>query len=95
MRSRCAASGEEALHLLRDAAGNDPYELMILDMQMPRMDGLMLARTIKSDPLTAGVHLVMLTSLGHSLDPVELKEAGIEACVMKPVQQARLARSVD
>jgi two-component system sensor histidine kinase/response regulator len=90
MRSRCAASGEEALRLLREAACDDPYELVILDMQMPHMDGLMLARAIKNDPLTAGVQLVMLTSLGHHLDPGELKAAGIEACVLKPVQQARL-----
>jgi two-component system sensor histidine kinase/response regulator len=90
VRSRCAASGEEALRLLREAACDDPYELVILDMQMPDMDGMMLARTIKNDPLTAGVQLVMLTSLGHHLDPAELREVGVEACVLKPVQQARL-----
>jgi two-component system sensor histidine kinase/response regulator len=90
LRSECAASGEEALRLLRFTATDDPFELVILDMQMPNMDGLMLAHTIKGDPLTANVHLVMLTSLGHHLDPNALKSAGIEACVLKPVQQARL-----
>jgi len=90
LRSECAASGEEALRLLRFTATDDPFELVILDMQMPNMDGLMLAHTIKDDPLTSGVHLVMLTSLGHHLDPNALKSAGIEACVLKPVQQARL-----
>jgi two-component system sensor histidine kinase/response regulator len=90
LRSECASSGEEALRLLRFTATDDPFELAILDMQMPNMDGLMLAHAIKDDPLTAGVHLVMLTSLGHHLDPNALKSAGIEACVLKPVQQARL-----
>ena len=90
LRSECASSGEEALRLLRFTAHDDPFELVILDMQMPNMDGLMLAHTIKNDPLTAPVHLVMLTSLGHHLDPNALKSAGIEACVLKPVQQARL-----
>ena len=90
LRSECAASGEEALRLLRFAANDDPFELAILDMQMPKMDGLMLARTIKEDPLTRAVQLVMLTSLGNHLDSGDLKEAGIEACVLKPVQQARL-----
>jgi two-component system sensor histidine kinase/response regulator len=90
LRSECASSGEEALRLLRFTATDDPFELAILDMQMPNMDGLMLAHAIKDDPLTAAVHLVMLTSLGHHLDPNALKSAGIEACVLKPVQQARL-----
>jgi two-component system sensor histidine kinase/response regulator len=90
LRSECAASGEEALRLLRFTATDDPFELAILDMQMPKMDGLMLARAIKEDPLTKNVQLMMLTSLGNHLDAVELKEAGIETCVLKPVQQARL-----
>jgi len=90
LRSECAASGEEALRLLRFTANDDPFELAILDMQMPKMDGLMLARAIKGDPLTKNVQLMMLTSLGHHLDPDDLSAAGIEACVLKPVQQARL-----
>jgi PAS domain S-box-containing protein len=90
LRSECAASGEEALRLLRFTATDDPFELAILDMQMPKMDGLMLARKIKEDPLTSAVQLVMLTSLGNHLDPSDLKHAGVEACVLKPVQQARL-----
>ena len=73
LRSECAASGEEALRLLRFTATDDPFELAILDMQMPKMDGLMLARAIKNDPLTKNVQLMMLTSLGHHLDPEELK----------------------
>jgi two-component system sensor histidine kinase/response regulator len=90
MRSACASSGEEALRMLRQAAVDDPYELAILDMQMPQMDGLMLARAIKKEPLFTAVRLVMLTSLGNDLDASELKASGIVACVLKPVQQARL-----
>jgi two-component system sensor histidine kinase/response regulator len=90
MRCQCVGSGEEALRVMRASALDDPFELVIVDMQMPHMDGLMLARAIKNDPLTARAQLVMLTSLGHHLDPAELKAAGIEACVLKPVQQARL-----
>jgi len=90
MRNNCAENGEMALKMLRNAAANNPYDLAILDMQMPQMDGLMLARAIKSDPLIAGTRLVMLTSLGNHLDGAEMKAAGIEACVLKPVKQARL-----
>jgi len=90
MRSTCASSGEEALKILRQASVDDPYELAILDMQMPQMDGLMLAREIKMDPFFAAVRIVLLTSLGNDLDASELKTSGIAACVLKPVQQARL-----
>jgi two-component system sensor histidine kinase/response regulator len=90
MRSNAAENGEMALQMLRNAAAHDPYDLAILDMQMPNIDGLMLAKAIKDDPAVAQTKLVMLTSLGNHLDGAEMKAAGIEACVLKPVKQARL-----
>ena len=90
MKSALASSGREALEMLRAASGSAPYELVILDMQMPEMDGLMLARAIKDDPAIASTHLVILTSLGNQLDAEEMKTYGIEACVLKPVKEARL-----
>ena len=90
MRSACASGGEEALKMLREAAVDDPYELAVLDMQMPLMDGLTLAREIKKDPFIAAVRLVMLTSLGNDMNPAQLEAAGIVACLNKPVQQTRL-----
>ena len=90
MRAALAESGEQALAMLREQAGKDPFELAILDMQMPEMDGLMLGETIKADPAIASVRLVMLTSLGNQMDAEAMKKAGIEACVLKPVKQSRL-----
>jgi two-component system sensor histidine kinase/response regulator len=88
MTATLAASGEEALALLRGAA--EPYHLAILDFQMPGMDGLALAKEIKSEPALAAMRLVLLGSLGLRLDPGPMKAAGIDACVLKPVKEARL-----
>ncbi len=90
MRSESACGGEEALKMLRAAAVDDPYELAIIDMQMPNMDGLMLARAVKNDPVTAGTRLLMLTSLGNHLNATDMKASGIAACVLKPVKQSHL-----
>ena len=90
MKSDSASSGRQALEMMRSVAPDDPYELAILDMQMPEMDGLMLGQAIKSDPTIASTRLVMLTSLGNQMDTADMKQAGIEACVLKPVKQSRL-----
>ena len=66
MRSDSASSGRQALEMMRSASALDPYELAIVDMQMPEMDGLMLGHAIKSDPAIASTQLVMLTSLWKS-----------------------------
>jgi PAS domain S-box-containing protein len=90
MVSGSAASGPEALERLRAAASTAPYELAILDMQMPDMDGLALARAIKADPALAGTRLVLLTSLGQHGPTAEAHAAGVGAFLTKPVRQSQL-----
>jgi two-component system, sensor histidine kinase and response regulator len=76
---------------MREAASAEkPYALALLDVQMPEMDGWMLARAIQADKALAGTLLIVLTSFGQTLSPAELKAAGIEAYLVKPVKQARL-----
>jgi two-component system, sensor histidine kinase and response regulator len=91
MANGSAEDGQRALELLRAAAERDePYDLAILDMQMPGMDGLALARTIKGDPAIASTRLVLLTSSGRRGDSEEARRAGIEAYLTKPVRQSQL-----
>jgi CheY-like chemotaxis protein len=59
-------------------------------MQMPEMDGITLARTIKSTPAIAATQLIMLTSLGYLPEERRWREAGIAAYLIKPVKETRL-----
>ena len=91
MQVQTAADGEEALGVLKAAAeAGRPYHAALLDVQMPEMDGWTLARAIRTDPALAGTRLIVLTSVGQTFDPAELKAAGIEAYLVKPVKQSRL-----
>jgi PAS domain S-box-containing protein len=86
-----ADSGFRALELLRSAAAEGvPYDLAVLDLMMPGMDGFELARKIKSDPRIAAVKLVMLTSFGERGDRALSREAGVAAYLTKPVRQSNL-----
>jgi two-component system sensor histidine kinase/response regulator len=86
-----ADSGMEALELLRAAAARGvPYDLAVLDFMMPGMDGLELARAIKSDPDLAVMRLVLLTSYGQRGDSANAREAGVAAYLTKPVRKSQL-----
>ncbi len=89
MRSMAVDSGRDALTALRTAAsGGDPFTIALLDLQMPEMDGAMLARNIKSDPALAGTPLVLLTSLGHTGGWTSHDD--IAAKLTKPVKESAL-----
>ena len=85
-----AGGGPEALEELRKAVQEENrFTVALLDLQMPGMDGLTLARTISADLSIAGTRLVALTSLGQT-GTEELNLAGIDTYLIKPVKQSRL-----
>ncbi|ENO97267.1 response regulator [Thauera phenylacetica] len=91
MKVTCAADAESALALLERAhAAGEAFQLAVLDMHMPRTDGLQLAGAIRANPALAGTRLVVLTSSYASASVRERERAGILRCVHKPIRQAEL-----
>jgi PAS domain S-box-containing protein len=86
-----ATNAEGALARLRIAIGQGrPYNLAILDMQMPEMDGEMLGSQIKADPDLANTQLIMMTSVNQQGAAKRLAEIGFSKYLIKPVKQGRL-----
>jgi signal transduction histidine kinase/DNA-binding response OmpR family regulator len=85
-----AEDGNRALDLLRAAAQHEPYDIVLMDMDMPGIDGFDLARTIKADPSIAAVPLVLMTSFGQRGDGRVAREIGIAAYLTKPVRESQL-----
>nr|WP_232531511.1 response regulator [Microlunatus antarcticus] len=82
-----AAHAQEALRTVR--AAHRRYDLAILDMLMPDVDGLELARLINADPETAGLPMIMLSSAPRLPQPM-LAEVGVARWLNKPVRAAAL-----
>ena len=90
-----AASGPEALDQLRAAVATDPFELVLLDLQMPDMDGTELAAAIRADPRLAKLPLVLLSSIGGLRGGTENAHSlGFDAALTKPVCRATLLETV-
>lgn len=93
MDYQLAESGEQALQLMQNAINQKhAFDIAILDMQMPEMDGETLASIIKAVPSLQSTPLVMMTSLGLSSDTEHHRKLGFTAYMTKPVKQAQLCR---
>jgi two-component system, sensor histidine kinase and response regulator len=90
-RPVAVTTGPAALDALRSAAARaQPFVIALIDGMMPEMDGLDLARHIRSEPTIAGVLLLMLTSSGPPEDESVFRELQISVCLTKPVRQSEL-----
>ena len=95
MECACAESGMTALEMLRAAAGAGvAFDIALVDLKMPLMDGVTLARQIRDDERIAGVRLVMLTSLASGSETQAAQQAGIEICLIKPVRQQQMVQAI-
>jgi two-component system, sensor histidine kinase and response regulator len=90
-RIETTTTGAKALELLRSAhQSDDPYRVVLLDMQMPGMDGEQTARAIKGDPDVKEVKIIILTSMGQRGDAARLEVLGCSGYLLKPVKQQML-----
>ena len=86
-----ASGGRLALEELhRGVIEKDVYDIAILDMQMPEMDGETLGKLIKKDPVLRDTALVLLTSIGERGDASRLEAVGFTAYLTKPIKQSQL-----
>jgi putative two-component system response regulator len=85
-----AADGEEALAVL----GRESPDIVLLDIQMPKMDGYTVCRTIKHDPKTRLVPVVIVTSLDQIPDKVKAVELGADDYLAKPINITELTTRV-
>jgi len=85
------SSGETAIEELRRASNaGAPYQVAILDAQMPGLSGFATAERISAEPKLAGTRLLMLTSLASMPDGSSPSRWGLSGCLAKPVRQSKL-----
>jgi PAS domain S-box-containing protein len=86
MDAVCASSADEALSLMRIAANaGRPFEVALLDHQMPGCDGATLGKTILAEPELRGARLILLTSSGQRGDGRMFSDLGFAGYLLKPV----------
>jgi len=68
----------------------EPFDVAVLDMQMPDMDGLMLAEAIRQTRDAQMLPLAILTSMGKPVERDEMERLGLAASVMKPIKPSQL-----
>jgi CheY-like chemotaxis protein len=95
MQPIIAASGPDALARMDEAAiRGESFQLALLDVMMPDMDGFTLAEQIRQNPRLQNCTLIMLSSAGQPESPARCKELGIARYLIKPVKQSDLRETI-
>jgi CheY-like chemotaxis protein len=87
----CVGNGTEALKLAREV----PYQLFLLDIVLPGMDGIALLRMLRADPKTASAPIFMLTAKQKSADVEAARRAGSTGYIQKPFRATELMDLVE
>jgi signal transduction histidine kinase/CheY-like chemotaxis protein/HPt (histidine-containing phosphotransfer) domain-containing protein len=95
MKPRSADSALGAFaQLERASTGGSRIPLVLLDSQMPGMDGFQLAEKIHASTSLAGTEMIMLTSAVHAGEALRCKQVGLSACLLKPVKPSELLDAI-
>jgi CheY-like chemotaxis protein len=95
-----ARDGEEALDYLlgrnafRHRLGAALPPLVLLELRLPRLDGIEVLRTLRASPRTASVPIVMLSSATESRELAQCYQAGANSCIVKPIEFRALAETL-
>jgi CheY-like chemotaxis protein len=81
-----AANGEDALAAIR---ARTP-DLVLTDLQMPRMDGIAMARALHADPATRSIPIVLLSARGHRVGTGDLAHTNIQHVLLKPFSMRQI-----
>ena len=90
MECDIATNGSEAMQMIGAASLERPYDVALLDMQMPGVDGIELARAIKRDPSNEKMKLILMASMAQRGQAARSEQVGIAAYLTKPVRQSQL-----
>jgi len=86
-----ASDGREALEKI----GKEKPDLVLLDVVMPKMNGLEVLAKVKKDPQTKDVPIIMLTAKGQQLDKDKGMRLGAEDYIIKPFSPSHLLRKIE
>lgn len=91
LKARCVGSAADALAVMSEAQrAARPFEVALIDHQMPECDGAELGRRINADPLLKSTRLVLLTSSGQHAEGERFAELGFAGYLLKPIAQRDL-----
>lgn len=95
MKPTSVANGSEALQeLQRGYQSESPYQLALVDVMMPEMDGIELVRHIRQFTNTSSLTIVMLSSADRPTDPDFARTLGVAKCITKPITQSMLLNGI-
>ncbi len=87
----CAVDAETGLALARA----EHPDLILMDIQLPDMDGLAATALLKQDPATAGIPVIALTAMAMKEDQEKTRAAGCDAYIAKPLRHKELLATID
>lgn len=88
--TRVLDNAEDAIR----AATEDPPDILLMDIQLPDMDGLEATRQLKKNPITAGIPIVAITAHAMAGDEERIRNAGCEGYISKPINTRELADTI-